>query len=88
MGVYLNNGGYEFVPFAYTGYKFNEFVHRVRSGLHYFINHISGAPTVKFVHFLPTSPVFIFAVVAMPRTTQSPSLQRSPRHDKSKETPQ
>jgi hypothetical protein len=27
-GVYSKNGGYEFVPFAYTGYKFVEFVPR------------------------------------------------------------
>ena len=76
-------GGYECVPFAYARYKFNEFVPRVRREVHCCINHVSSAPTVKLMHFLPTSPVYIFAV-AIPRTLQSPSLRRSPRHDKRK----
>ena len=76
-------GGCEFVPYAYTGYNFIKFVSRDRRGVHYCISHISSAPTVKLVHFLPTSSVYIFAV-AMPRSLQSPSLRRSPRHDKKK----
>jgi hypothetical protein len=32
MGGTSLNGGYKFVPFSYTGYKFDEFVPRVRSG--------------------------------------------------------
>jgi hypothetical protein len=35
------------------------------------MSHISSAPTVKLVHFSPTSSVYIFAV-AMPRSPQSP----------------
>jgi hypothetical protein len=37
-GVYHKNGGYKFVPFSYTGYKFIKFVPRVRRGVHFTVS--------------------------------------------------